>query len=101
MASRHRCIGSARLHFEPLEDRSLLSAAPIEFGNPFEAWAQVRLQIADLAGKPIASTPTGSEFTLQAWVKDTRGRGDDGGVFAAYLDVAYDAALAQIDRGLA
>ena len=60
---------------------------------------RIRLQASDLAGNPLSSVAAGSDFQLQAWVQDLRGI-DDGGVFAAYLNVDYDPRLASIDRGL-
>jgi hypothetical protein len=52
---------------------------------------QIHLQVRDLSGNPIAAVRPGTQFLLQAYVRDVRPEPD--GVFAAYLDIAYDATL--------
>lgn len=51
--------------------------------------AQFRLELSDLAGQPITSLQAGEEFYLNAYVADLRSKPQ--GVFAAYLDLAFDA----------
>ncbi len=50
---------------------------------------QFRLELSDLAGQPITSLQAGEEFFLSAYVADLRS--EPQGVFAAYLDLAFDA----------
>lgn len=51
--------------------------------------AQVRLELNDLAGQPVTAVQTGEDFFLNAYVADLRS--EPQGVFAAYLDLAFDA----------
>ena len=73
---------SRRLRLEQLEDRRLL-ATDVTF----------RLASADAGGTPISDVEVGDSFWLDIYTKDTRIFGD--GVFAAYLDVEFDAGLIQ------
>ncbi|MCY2990998.1 MAG: hypothetical protein NTY19_24445 [Planctomycetota bacterium] len=74
------------------EPSDVVSAA--SDGGPI---VRVRLQAADLSGNPITRIETGSPFLLQAYVQSLQGRQgaalSEIGVFAAYLDVTYDADL--------
>jgi hypothetical protein len=76
------------LRFEQFEQRLLLTTAvsPVIAGTPV---AQVRLEVSDLAGQSISSVQAGEEFFLNAYVADVRS--EPKGVFAAYLDLAFDA----------
>ena len=76
------------LWFEQFEQRLLLTAgvAPVSEAMPI---AQIRLELSDLAGQPITSLQAGEEFYLNAYVADVRS--EPKGVFAAYLDLAFDA----------
>ncbi len=76
------------LWFEQFEQRLLLTAgvSPVSEAMPI---AQIRLELSDLAGQPITSVPAGEEFYLNAYVADLRNKPQ--GVFAAYLDLAFDA----------
>ncbi|MEL6110451.1 MAG: PKD domain-containing protein [Planctomycetota bacterium] len=60
-----------------------------------DAIVQVRLQTSDFEGNPISQIDQGDSFLLQAFVEDVRA--DAQGVFAAYLDVNYDAPLLTVD----
>jgi len=53
-----------------------------------------RLETADLAGNPISSVVVGQEFLLSGFVRDLRPQ--PAGVFAAYVDVAYDPVIANV-----
>lgn len=91
------------LWFEQFEQRLLLTSgvgAAVEFQTetPGSAVSQVmegtpsaqfRLELSDLAGQPITSLQAGEEFYLNAYVADLRSKPQ--GVFAAYLDLAFDA----------
>ncbi len=76
------------LWFEQFEQRLLLTTgvSGVIEGTPS---VQFRLELSDLAGQPITSVPAGEEFYLNAYVADLRS--DAKGVFAAYLDLAFDA----------
>ena len=76
------------LGFEQFEQRLLLTTAISQVleGTPS---AQFRLELSDLAGQPITSLLAGEAFFLNAYVADLRS--DPLGVFAAYLDLAFDA----------
>ena len=54
----------------------------------------VSLRTVDATGKPIHEAAPGDTFFLEAYVEDTRPRPE--GVFAAYVDVAFDADLAAV-----
>ena len=54
---------------------------------------QFRLELSDLAGNPISQIGLGESFLLRTYVQDLR-NDPTGGVFAAYLDIDYQAALA-------
>ena len=69
---------------------------PEEAGGALPApTLQVRYDIeaTDLAGSPISSVQVGKTFRLLGTVQDLRPTAD--GVFAAYVDVAYDLALVE------
>jgi len=76
------------LRFEQFEQRLLLTTAvsPVIAGTPI---AQFRLEVSDLVGQPITSLQAGDEFFLNAYVADVRS--EPQGVFAAYLNLAFDA----------
>jgi cyclophilin family peptidyl-prolyl cis-trans isomerase len=59
------------------------------------ALGRIRLQPVDLAGTPLSSVSVGQSFKLQAIAEDLRG--NPTGVFAAYFDLNYDAALVELD----
>ncbi len=60
-----------------------------------EVLAEVRLEIHDIVTDlAIASVPVGSDFTLKAYAQDVRVDPPFGGVFSAFIDVSFDAALA-------
>lgn len=90
-----------RLWFERLESRQLLSAAGfpgsgavvdvIPAGEASAGTVAIRLQATDTCGRPIDRVSVGDQFWLEAYVQDLRFVPK--GVFAAYLDVGYDAAL--------
>lgn len=90
-----------RLRFERLEVRDLLAVLGLtaldaagsdaDGSDAAAAVVQIRLQATDLCGQPIERVSVGSSFWLEAYVEDLRAYPK--GVFAAYLDVAYDAGL--------
>lgn len=94
-----------RLQFEQLESRQMLSgwggvdaaahAVPGDASGP--ATVLLRLQATDLCGQPIDRVAVGDEFWLEVYVQDLRPVPK--GVFAAYLDVSYDAALVSPGSG--
>ncbi len=95
---RHR-TGQRRFHLEQLEDRRLLAADfwagdGLEEGEGDGAQVAVHLATTNLAGNPISSVSAGQRFLLQANVEDLRS--DAAGVFAAYLDLEFDANQADI-----
>ena len=58
---------------------------------------QIRLQTTDLSAVPISSVDVGSEFLLRVTVEDLRDvPPDKGGVFSAYMDVAFDSAMLSV-----
>ena len=57
-------------------------------------FVQIRLQASDANGQPLASVPAAVNFYLDVLVKDLRS--SPLGVFAAYLDVAYDSSLVSV-----
>lgn len=116
MGTRRESIGghrprrgrrSRRLLIERLEVRELLSAGdwmdggiePSDWGqaDAMPAIVQVRLQATDLCGNPIERVSVGGNFWLEAYVQDLRANAK--GVFAAYLDVPYDASLVSARPG--
>ena len=54
---------------------------------------RVRLEVTDPDGSPITLIEVGAEFRVNVWLEDLRD--DPTGVFSAYLDVSFDAALAK------
>lgn len=90
-----------RLRFERLEVRDLLAVLGLpaadaagsdaDGSDAAAAVVQIRLQATDLCGQPIERVSVGSSFWLEAYVEDLRVYPK--GVFAAYLDVVYDAGL--------
>jgi hypothetical protein len=71
-----------RLVLEPLERRELLTAAS---SSPI---VEVQLAFADSAGNHLEQPVVGEPFVLTASVRDVRV--DPKGVFAAYVDIAFD-----------
>ncbi len=59
---------------------------------------QIRLETTDLGGTPINAIDLGGDFQLRAYVQDLTGR-ENGGVFAAYVDVVYPSAQVSIADG--
>lgn len=57
-----------------------------------------RLEATDLSGNPITSIAAGDEFELHVYTEDSQDVAprDEFGVFAAYLDVEYNAGLASV-----
>jgi cyclophilin family peptidyl-prolyl cis-trans isomerase len=55
---------------------------------------RLRLDTADLSGTPISTISPGEEFLVQVFVQDIRQ--NPKGVFAAYLDVTYDASRVSV-----
>ncbi len=93
---RHRL-----LWFESLETRQLLTQGwlPMSLaGAEGESTTQVafRLEATDLAGQPIENVLPGDDFYLSVWVSDVRETIGPAGVYAAYLDVAYDSGLLDV-----
>jgi hypothetical protein len=93
-----------RARFEKLEDRKLLAADVTDLTRVFwEATAdrfaeqlqsvdnpvRFRLDSVDSNGKPISTVEKGKEFSLNVYVVDQRPQ--PLGVFAAYLDLEFDA----------
>lgn len=62
-----------------------------------EPRVRVSLQAVDMAGAPITTVATGQQFKVQVMVKDLRTGtaipASPTGVFSAYLDLLYDAAI--------
>ncbi len=56
---------------------------------------QFRLELTDLTGSPITEIRLGNSFRLNTYVQDMR-NDSTGGVFAAFLDIDYEAAFAGI-----
>ena len=84
------------LMLESLERRLLLThslALPSSYeAAEGESTTQVRfrMEATDLAGTPITTTLPGNDFYLAVWVSDARAVTSSAGVYAAFLDVAYD-----------
>ena len=77
-------------HVSPLDAVTVLNAIGAE-GEDHDI-VQLRLVTTDLEGNPVSQVDVGQDFLLTAMVQDLTARAD-GGVFAAYVDVTYDAAL--------
>lgn len=64
-----------------------------------EPRVRISLQAVDMAGAPITTVATGQQFKVQVIVKDLRTGTDipesPTGVFSAYLDLLYDAAIVE------
>lgn len=60
-----------------------------------ETEMQFRMETTNVAGEPITSARVGETFQLRVYVQDIRD--EPHGVFAAFLDVTYDSALATAD----
>ncbi len=56
--------------------------------------AIVRTEITDLSGNPLTTIASGQDFLVKIFVTDTRGVTAQG-LFSAYLDVLYNAGLAE------
>jgi len=59
--------------------------------------AEIRLETTDLDGNPISSVVVGQEFLVSGLVQDLRPQ--PAGVFAAYVDVTYDADFVAVEEG--
>ncbi len=60
-----------------------------------EQLVRVRLEVTDTAGNPITQVNVGDGFQVRAYVFDLRPTGNTG-VFEAFTDVTYNAALASV-----
>jgi len=79
----------------------LFAFCAILLGTVSVAGAQIvefRLETTDASGSVIDTINVGEQFVLSVFTKqsDFGGAPEDGGVFAGYLDVAYDGALASV-----
>lgn len=77
-------------------------AGTMALATPARAQLQVRatLEVTDLAENPITTIQAGEAFLLRAIVQDIRDpEVDFPGVFAAYIDVAFDPAVAAAGPG--
>ena len=81
----------------PVPPPALVIPQPPASPGPGEL-ARVTLRTTDAAGAVLTSVNAGQPFYLEAWVADQRLT--PLGVAAAYLDVAYPAALASVTGGL-
>lgn len=59
------------------------------------AVGELLLEVTDLQGNPLSTINVGKEFLLRLSARDARGF-DAEGVFAAYADIDYEAALASV-----
>src|SRR5262245_2029913 len=75
-------LSARSLRLESLENRCLLAG---------DALASIELVVVNAQGAPLTHVEVGDEFVLQGIVRDLRP--DAAGVFAAYTDVTFDAAL--------
>jgi len=67
----------------------------VQVGNPVKD-VNIRLAATDVAGNPITTINTGSEFQVRAFVQDVRTSPPDPtrmGVFAVYFDMLYNSQL--------
>lgn len=71
------------------EAESLETTVQVQVLEPRVA---VRLEVADASGQPVSEVRVGETFQLRSWVRDTSPVAQ--GVFAAYVDATYDAAVA-------
>ncbi len=60
---------------------------------------QIRLKVTDSNGNPLDAVDVGEPFQLRGFVQDLTGR-EKGGVFAAYLDVEYDATVVSVNGNI-
>jgi Calx-beta domain/Dockerin type I domain/SdrD B-like domain len=67
-----------------------------QLNDGVEPQMQIRLEVTDLGGIPIAQVNQGDSFQLRAYVTDLRTSPPQPGVFAAYTDVIFDSALASV-----
>ena len=85
---------------ELFEDLTV-SGAPDTGGSLTDTHVEIDLQATDDDGNEITEIQVGEEFTLTAFVKDVssgplpENDPDFGGVFAGYMDVIFDASLAE------
>src|SRR5205823_2084738 len=66
--------------------------------NPTPPSVSITLGTTDLNGTPISTIAVGQDFKVTATVNDLRVSNPQG-VFAAYVDATYDAALSSIPSG--
>ncbi len=64
-----------------------------------EPLAGIKLEITDLDGNAISSLDVGDKFLLNMYGTDQRGRGDRGGLYAAYADIVFDGTLVRVVPG--
>jgi hypothetical protein len=78
-----------RLRYEALEPRLALAVANVFF------------EFADVAapGTPLASLSVGHDYLMRVFIQDNRGTDADG-VFQAYFDMSYSAALLTVNGAL-
>ena len=78
-----------RLFYEPLEPRLALAVANVVF------------EFADPAapGTPLTELQLGEDYLLRVFIQDNRGQDADG-VFQAYFDMTYNAALLSVTGGI-
>ncbi|MBX3415848.1 MAG: hypothetical protein KF708_24405 [Pirellulales bacterium] len=83
----------AALALEPLESRRMLAVG--------DELVTIRLETTDLVGNAIEFIKVGEQFQLRAYVEDPNATPSSGGVFAAYFDTTYEAALASVSGAIA
>ncbi len=76
-----------RCELENLEERLLLSTQLVGY----------QLAITDMSGTPITAVQVGQDFELRAYAEDLRS--SPHGVFAGYMDVAYNSSFAHAKDG--
>ena len=86
---------------QEINDALTVAGAPSIGGSLTDTQVVIDLQATDSNGDEITEIQAGDEFTLTAFVEDVSSGPlasndpDFGGVFAAYLDVIFDAGLAE------
>lgn len=81
--------------------RIVFTAAALCLVGSSPAWSQVvqfRLETTDMAGTPVDTVTIGEEYMLKTYTQHVNGyvSEENSGVFAAYLDISYDAGLTSV-----
>lgn len=88
-------LGAADLLADPTPGGAALVGQDGPAEGEGEVLLRFRLEATDPSGNPIAAVQQGEGFQLRVYTQDIRASGAQG-VFAAFMDVTYDSALATV-----